>query len=390
MGRVRPALVLVVLALCCPGVAQAAGDRYVALGDSYTSGPLIPNQHGEPLDCGRSDRNYPSLTAPALSVATFTDVSCGSAETKDMTSPQTGLPAGGTNPPQFNALRPDTSLVTVGIGGNDAGLVGVAEKCAQLGATQPTGTACRDHYAPGGQDTVAAKIDAAKPKVAAVLRGIHDRSPTARVAIVGYPDVLPKSGNCYPTVPLSPDDVRYIDELIIRINAMIAGQAAANDAEYVDTYADSMGHDVCKLPPDRWYEGLAPTEPAYPLHPNAKGEASMARSVIRVLSRPRPARLRNGLLVGPTRGMRHARRGHPFRVRVRARGAILRRVRVVLRDARGRRVGSSKAFTLGARRRLPAVRVTRRVRAGSYRIVASGRTAAGVLVTGTRRIRVKG
>jgi hypothetical protein len=111
------------------------------------------------------------------------------------------------------------------------------------------------------------------------------------VAIVGYPDPLPKSGGCYPMVPLSPDDIRYIDELLVRINAMIAGQAAANNAEYIDTYADSGGHDVCKLPPDRWFEGLVPTEPAYPLHPNAKGEASMARSAIKVLSRPRPAAL---------------------------------------------------------------------------------------------------
>ena len=88
-------------------------------------------------------------------------------------------------------------------------------------------------------------------------------------------------------VPLSPDDIRYIDELIVRINAMIAGQAAANDADFVDTYRDSGGHDVCKLPPNRWFEGLVPTEPAYPLHPNAKGEASMARSALAVLSQPR-------------------------------------------------------------------------------------------------------
>ena len=88
-------------------------------------------------------------------------------------------------------------------------------------------------------------------------------------------------------VPLSPDDIRYIDELIVRINAMIAGQAAANDADFVDTYRDSGGHDVCKLPPNRWFEGLVSTEPAYPLHPNAKGEASMARSALAVLGQPR-------------------------------------------------------------------------------------------------------
>lgn len=197
--------------------ARAQGGVYVALGDSYTSAPLVPNQHGDPIDCARSDHNYPSLVAQALGLATFVDVSCGSAQTKHMTEPQTDLPLGGTNPPQFNGLRPDATL------------------------------------------------EAAKPKIAAVLQGIHQRSPRARVAIVGDPDVLPRNaGSCYPMVPLSPDDIRYIDELIVRINAMIAGQAAENDAEFVDTYADSGGHDVCKLPPTRWFEGVVPTEPAYP------------------------------------------------------------------------------------------------------------------------------
>ena len=91
-----------------------------------------------------------------------------------MTEPQTGLPLGGTNPPQFDGLKPDTTLVTVGIGGNDAGLVGVAEECAQLGLLAPTGTACRDHYAPGGVDSVEAKIEAARPRIDAVLAG-HPR-----------------------------------------------------------------------------------------------------------------------------------------------------------------------------------------------------------------------
>lgn len=285
--RLLPALLTLVACLAAAGSAHAAGGIYVALGDSYTSAPLVPMQHGEPIDCGRSDHNYPSLVAQALKVKTFVDVSCGSAQTKHMTEPQTDLPLGGTNPPQFNGLRRDATLVTVGIGGNDAGLVGVAEKCAELGATNPNGTACRDHWAPDGNDRVAARIEATKPKIAGVLQGIHRRSPRARVAIVGYPDVLPDQGNCYPMVPLSSDDIRYIDELIRRINAMIAGQAAANDAEFVDTYTDSGGHDVCTLPPTRWFEGLVPTEPAYPLHPNGKGEASMARSALAVLSRPR-------------------------------------------------------------------------------------------------------
>src|SRR4051794_10127159 len=62
------------------GVARAlqrvAGGRYVALGDSFTSGPLIPRQHGKPFACLRSDHNYPSLVAHALRAGVFADVSC--------------------------------------------------------------------------------------------------------------------------------------------------------------------------------------------------------------------------------------------------------------------------------------------------------------------------
>ena len=269
--------------------ATVGGGVYVSLGDSYTAAPLVLNQVGQPIDCARSDHNYPSLVAEKLGVEEHVDVSCSSAETKHMTEPQTGLPLGGTNPPQFDGLRRDADLVTVGIGGNDAGLVGVAEKCAQLGLTDPNGTACRDHYAPGGNDTVEARIEEARPRIDAVLRGIHRHSPKARVAIVGYPNVLPIDGtNCYPMVPLSRDDVAYIDALIRRINAMIEDEAADNDALFVDTYDDSIGHDVCKLPPTRWFEGLVPTEPAFPLHPNAKGEASMARSVLAALRKQPP------------------------------------------------------------------------------------------------------
>ncbi len=307
----RAALVVCLgaLGLAAPQGAEAA-SLYVALGDSYTSAPAVPNQTGQPAGCLRSDHNYPGLTAQALGL-TLRDVSCSGAKTRDMMAPQTGLPAGGTNPPQFDAVTPEAALVTVGIGGNDAGLVGVGLKCGELGSRDPNGKACRQFYTAGGRDRVGELIDAAAPKVAGVLQGIHARAPAARVAIVGYPAVAPTDGTgCYPLVPASPDDLAYINELLVRINAMIATQAAANDAEYVDTYSDSVGHDVCKLPLTRWFEGLIPTAPAYPLHPNAEGEASMARSTLKVLSRPRPAAAKVPALAG-LRQRRAARRVGP-------------------------------------------------------------------------------
>src|SRR5690606_11900370 len=67
---------------------HSAVNHYVALGDSYTSGPLVPEQRPEIPGCARSTGNYPSLLAQRLDVAEFTDVSCGGASTEHMTAPQ--------------------------------------------------------------------------------------------------------------------------------------------------------------------------------------------------------------------------------------------------------------------------------------------------------------
>jgi lysophospholipase L1-like esterase len=296
--RPRLAALVVLAAVLAPAAAARAADPgpYVALGDSYTAGPLVPNPVGQPAGCARSDRNYPSIVGAATAAARFRDVSCSGATTQHMTAPQPVVL--GTNPPQLDALDADVGLVTIGIGGNDVGLVGAAVTCVQLGLLAPTGTACRDSFAtPGGGDLLIEEIAAAAPKIAATLQNIHARAPQARVLVVGYPDVTPRDGRgCYPLVPLSPDDLAYLDEMLRGTNTMLAEQAAANDAEYVDTYIDSSGHDVCTPPGTRWFEGLVPTAPAAALHPNALGESSMARSVLRVLGQPRPA-----AVLGPLR-----------------------------------------------------------------------------------------
>jgi lysophospholipase L1-like esterase len=281
-------LAAVFAALVLPAAAQADPGPYVALGDSYTAAPLVPNLVGQPIACARSDHNYPTLVAAAIGATQFRDNSCSAAKTDDMTAAQPVLL--GVHEPQFNALRPDATLVTIGIGGNDIMLVDAVVRCLELGLLTPTGTSCRRHFAyGGGGDVIVDRIAAAAPKIAATLQGIRARSPLARVLIVGYPDVAPRTGRaCYPLVPLSVDDLAYLDEMLRRTNTMLAEQAAANDAEYVDTYDDSIGHDVCTGLGKRWFEGLIPTAPAFPIHPNALGEASMARSVLRVLGQPRP------------------------------------------------------------------------------------------------------
>jgi lysophospholipase L1-like esterase len=269
------------IAAAAAGAAQAAGGPYVSLGDSYTAAPLVPNPTGSPILCGRSTHNYPSDVSRALSLTSFTDASCSSATTVDMTQSQSLEGGLQTAPPQFNALTAGDALVTVGIGGNDAGLISVAEECAKLDIIRPTGTACKNHYVSGGSDPNIAAINATGPKVAAVIQGIHARAAKAEVLVVGYPDGLPTNGSgCWPLVPISAGDVTYFNSLETSLNTVLRTTATANGAKYVDTFTSSIGHDACKASSTAWVNGIVPTSAAFPLHPNQAGEQNMANQVL--------------------------------------------------------------------------------------------------------------
>jgi lysophospholipase L1-like esterase len=262
-----------------PGRESGQAPRsYVALGDSYAAGPLVPVQTGQPLGCLRSTGNYPSVVAETLGVADFRDVSCSAATTEHLTGPQ-NVPLG-VNPPQLDALGPDTELVTVSIGGNDIGFGDIISECARRSPLQPTGSACADFYTSGGTDELAQRIDDAAPQVAAVLGAIAQRSPEARVLLVGYPAILPDEGpGCFPVVPFSPGDVAYLRGVEKALNAMLSDEASGAGVHFVDTYTPSIGHDVCQLPGTKWIEGLVPTAPAAPVHPNALGMAGIGAVV---------------------------------------------------------------------------------------------------------------
>ncbi|GAA0744298.1 SGNH/GDSL hydrolase family protein [Dactylosporangium roseum] len=280
--RLRALAVTVVVTgtvLATPGAAHAAAPtgRYVALGDSYTSAPLVPDQVD--LNCARSDRNYPSLVARAIGSAALVDVSCGGATTGDILNPGAGN-LGLAVPAQIAAVTAATALVTIGIGGNDIGFSGIVSACAQDGVGNPSGTPCKDRYTAGGSDQLQARIAATAPKIAAVIQAVRAKAPNAQVVVVGYPAIVPDSGyGCWPTVPFAFGDVPYLRGVTKSLNSMLARTAAANGARYADAYTPSIGHDVCRGKSVRWVEGSVPENPAAPFHPNADGERGMADAV---------------------------------------------------------------------------------------------------------------
>lgn len=281
-------MVAMVATLVAPGAtgAQEPPSSYVALGDSYTAGPLIPLQETDPLGCLRSDHNYPHLVAAALGVRDFRDPSCSGADTGDMANAQNVRP--GPNPPQFDRLDADTQLVTVGIGGNDIGFTEISRNCS---SAVNSGTPCQDHYVVNGRDEISERIKNTAPKVARVLKGIHQRSARARIFVVNYLPILPEQppwtidnratgDGCHPQVPITDGDAAYVGAKQNELNKMLADQAAANKASLVDAYTRGIGHDACKPETERWVEPPAPNNAAAPLHPNLAGMQGTADAVV--------------------------------------------------------------------------------------------------------------
>ncbi|MGW4525957.1 SGNH/GDSL hydrolase family protein [Amycolatopsis sp. NPDC004378] len=264
------------------GVETGGGSgRYVALGDSYTAGPHTGQAVGAPGGCLRSDDNYPHLVSADLKPAEFADVSCSGATTSNLTAAQ--KTANGTNPPQLDAVTAKTTLVTLGIGGNDVGFLQLAESCA---TAHRSASPCKDRLTAGGHDQLAEKIDATAPKVGALLDRIHSKAPKAKVVVVGYPTVLPDGDGCWPVLPVGAGDVAYFREALGKLNKMLEDQADSHRAGYADTATPGKGHDVCTASDTRWVEGVVPTLHAAPLHPNARGEQGMADAVLSVLKSP--------------------------------------------------------------------------------------------------------
>jgi lysophospholipase L1-like esterase len=258
--------------------AAPAFGKYVALGDSYASVGSLDKFHGEPIGCFRSTDNYPGGVASRLGVGSFVDVSCGGAQTVHMTQPQ-GV-TGGDNPPQFDALTPDTSLVTLSISGNDIGFSDIATTCAVKSFSNPFGAPCKKHFTEGGTDQLAERITAVAGPVDAALDGIKERAPQATVVLVGYLRILPPSDGCWPVVPFARGDVPYFDGVERQLNAMLGQQAAANGVVFVNP-GDVLGHDVCSN--DKFVEGLIPESLSAPIHPNAKGQAFVADMIAAAL-----------------------------------------------------------------------------------------------------------
>jgi lysophospholipase L1-like esterase len=225
-----------------------AAVNYVALGDSYSSGVGAGDYLSSSGSCDRSADAYPEQWAAANSPATFTSVACSGATTADVLSSQ------------VSALSATTTLVSITIGGNDAGFSSVMETCV-LSST----STCLNAVA-AAETFVADQLPA---RLDQTLQTIRADAPSARVIVLGYPDLydLSKSGTC---IGLSTNDRAALNQGAEDLDGALQAAAQANHDAFADVRGQFAGHEICDS--GSWLHAVDIFAISSSYHPTAAGQ----------------------------------------------------------------------------------------------------------------------
>ena len=264
----------------------ALWGNYVALGDSYSSGDGAGDYEegtAEPGECWRSEHAYARLIEQEFSFeGSLGFYACSGHKGSDMLS-QIGTPES-----QLERVTEHTSLVTVGIGGNDLGFTPVLRTCI-VRMPLLERTTCTDQ-----EDEINEKMDAFEATLTEVLTDIRDRAPDARVLVLGYPRLFPEEppGMYY---TLSQSDQLWLNSVAQRFNDRIRdtayqvdgdiyGSRQVGSVEFVNVFTALKGYEVSE--DDSWLNGIVLGQLGEGLrvdrasfHPTAQGQRSIAERV---------------------------------------------------------------------------------------------------------------
>jgi lysophospholipase L1-like esterase len=250
-------LAAVVVGVLAPAGAAAAAPQYVALGDSYSSGVGTRVFYEETGGCKRSPDAYGPKVAAAKGY-TLSFQACGGAKTTEV------------NEKQLGTLSSTTSLVTITIGGNDAGFSNVIINCALYYFT--CGSAIGE-----ANEFIAKKLPAL---LETTYKDIRAKATTAKVVVLGYPKLFTKEGTTCNVNFLTSGNEKKMNESAEKLDAIVKARAEAMKFTFVNPTAAFESHEVCAS--SEWLNGQSnPLEESY--HPNVSGQSELTTLVEGVL-----------------------------------------------------------------------------------------------------------
>ncbi|AXI80535.1 SGNH/GDSL hydrolase family protein [Peterkaempfera bronchialis] len=247
-SAVLAALVLSLATLFTAPTAVAAGGQYVALGDSYSAGVGAGSYLSSSGSCYRSTKSYPYLWNASHSPSSFSFVACSGATTADVLGSQ------------LSALSSSTTLVSLSVGGNDAGFADVMTTCVlNSESTCLSAVSSARSYITG---TLPGKLDS-------VYAAIRAKAPNARVVVLGYPHMYKIGGSCI--IGIGDTKRSAINAAADDLATVTAKRAADAGFTFVDVRGVFTNHEICSG--SSWLNST--TLPIYEsYHPNSSGQAS--------------------------------------------------------------------------------------------------------------------
>jgi lysophospholipase L1-like esterase len=258
-GFAIAAAFLPALGLALSGPAHAAGRprlahvarpaRYVALGDSYSSGLGAGSYAASSGPCFRSRGAYSQLWASASKPASYISAACAGATTSSVIATQ------------LSALSSATTLVSITIGGNDVGFSAVMETCV-LSSTSECVSAVAT-----ARSEMSSKLPA---ELDGVLAAIAALAPHARVVLLGYPRLydMSRSSGC---IGLSATDRTDLNAAANDLNRQLQVAAARHHDVFADVRPTFAGHLICDSA--SWLHSVEFPDIAESYHPTAAGQA---------------------------------------------------------------------------------------------------------------------
>ena len=283
---------------------QATSGRYVAMGDSYSSGEgAWDYEEGTDFDdrddlwpfnddeedhnrCHRSSNAYSQVLGHDNDFEGGTSfVACSGSVGSDLDDANHKET---DEDPQLDVLGPDVSLVTMSLGGNDLGFADVVKDCVINGEG---GVGFIDTC----QEIHDQRIDEVLPELRDQLveryRQIKEKAPNARVIIVGYPQLfVDNPSDSYGNL-LFAEDQAWMNEKAADLNAMLREAAREAGVEFVDPTEAFRQHGIGSDEPwlndlDFGGPGMMVTDPSS-FHPNGAGHAALAQLIQAQMEHPR-------------------------------------------------------------------------------------------------------
>lgn len=228
--------------------ANAAGVNYVALGDSYSSGVGAGSYLSDSGSCKRSTNAYPYLWKNAHAPSSFKFVACSGARTGDILNSQ------------ISALDASTTLVSISVGGNDAGFADTMQTCVLDGDQE-----CIDavnvakNYA---TTTLPGQLDK-------VYSAIKAKAPNAHVVVLGYPHIYKVGGSCI--FGIGDTKRAAINGAADTLDSVLAKRAANAGFAFGDVRSIFNEHEICGSLTTWLNSTTLPVDESY--HPKASGHS---------------------------------------------------------------------------------------------------------------------